>query len=293
MTILDAVIQGIVQGLTEFLPVSSDGHLTLVQYFTGTNGQGSLLFTVMLHLGTLISVFVFYRHLIGELIIEFFRMCGQIFTGKFHYKACNSQQKMIIMILVSLIPLLAFYFVKDYFAALAEDNDIIVEGICFLFTGSLLMLADKCPKDDKVASEMKVKDSLIIGFFQGVAALPGVSRSGSTISVALLRGFSREYAVAFSFIMGIPAIIGANVFEVKDAIPAETQMEFLPILIGIVLAAAVGFFAIKLIAWLVKTDKFAVFAYYTLVLGALVICEGIFEIFAGKNIFQYVGGLIK
>ncbi len=291
MTILNAILQGILQGITEFLPVSSDGHLTLYQHFTKTSGEGALFFTVMLHLGTLIAVFIAYHTLIGELLLEFCRMIGDIFTGRFSFRKLNPDRRMILMILVSLIPLLAFYFVKDFFTAIAEDSDIVVEGVLFLVTGIMLFLADRCYKGDKTARNMKSPDALLIGTMQGLAALPAVSRSGSTISMALLRGYSREYAVAFSFIMGIPAIIGANVFELGDAVAQGTQINWPPILIGVAVSAIVGFFAIKLLAWMVKTDKLAIFSYYTLALGVVVIIIGAIEHMAGMNFVDLLSSM--
>ncbi|SDN38967.1 undecaprenyl-diphosphate phosphatase [Acetanaerobacterium elongatum] len=292
MTILNAILQGILQGITEFLPVSSDGHLSLYQHFTKTSGNGALMFTVMLHLGTLIAVFVAYHSLIWDLILEFFRMIGDIFTGKFSLRKLNPDRRMILMILVATLPLAAFYFVKDFFTSLAEDNDIVVEGVLFLFTGIMLFLADRCFKGDKTAKNMRYGDALLIGTFQGLAALPAVSRSGSTISIALLRGYSREYAVAFSFILGIPAILGANIFEFGDALSQSSNINWLPIIIGIICSAVVGFFAIKLLAWMVKSDKLSIFAYYTLALGVLVIIIGAIEHITGSNFVDLISSMI-
>ncbi len=292
MNILNAIFQGILQGITEFLPVSSDGHLTLYQHFTKTSGEGAMLFTLMLHLGTLIAVFAAYYQLIIDLIMEFFRMMADVFRGRFSFKRLSPERRMIIMILVSLVPLAAFYFVKDYFAAIAEDDDIIVEGVLFLFTGLMLFMADHCFKGSKTAKNMTYGDSLLIGTFQGLAALPAVSRSGSTISVALLRGYSRDYAVAFSFIMGIPAIIGANVFEIGDALRQSVVIDWGAVLVGVLFSAVVGFFSIKLLAWMVKTDKLMIFSYYTLTLGVLVIAIGIFENIVKMNFSDYVASLI-
>lgn len=293
MDILNAIFQGVLQGLTEFLPVSSDGHLTLFQHLTKTSGEGAMLFTVLLHLGTLIAVFIAYRKTIWELIVEAFKMLGDIFKGKFSFKEMNPTRRMIIMIIVSLVPLALFFFVKDYFAALAEDSDIVVEGFLFLFTGAMLFLADKCVKGKKTAADMKYSHSLIIGTFQGLAALPAVSRSGSTISSALLLGYTKEYAVSFSFIMGIPAIIGANVFEIADAVQSGAQIDVIPVIIGVACSAVVGFLAIKLIQWLVETDKFIIFAYYTLALGALTIIAGIIEHATNMNIVDLIASMIK
>ncbi len=292
MTILDGVLQGIIQGLTEFLPVSSDGHLALFQHFFGLSGENALFFTVMLHVGTLLAVFIAFYKTIWKMIVEGFRMIGDIFTGKFSYRQANEERKGVIMILISLVPLLAFYFVKDYFTMLSEDGDILVEGFCFLFTGTLLFLADRCVKGRKTAKDMTVREGLRIGFFQGFAALPGVSRSGSTISVGLLSGFSREFMVQFSFIMGIPAIMGASLLELLDALKEGVSFSA-PLLVGMLVSAVVGLAAIKLLSWLVRTDRFGIFAYYTLALGVVVLVIGVIEHIAGADIVSFVNTLFN
>jgi undecaprenyl-diphosphatase len=218
-------------------------------------------------------------------------MVGDIFAGRFSYKAAGEERRMVIMVILSLVPLVAFFFIKDILASFSEDGDIIVEGVSFIFTGSMLFLADKCVKGRKTAGDMRPAEALCVGFFQGFAVLPGVSRSGSTISAGLLCGFSREHAVTFSFIMGIPAMIGAGIFEVRDAVQAGLSIEAAPIIVGIAASAIVGFFAIKLINWLVKTNRFGAFAYYTLALGALVLAAGIVEMFAGRSITELAAGL--
>ncbi len=293
MSVLDGFFQGLIQGLTEFLPVSSDGHLSLFQHFFGLNGENALFFTVMLHVGTLIAVFIAFWKDIWAIVGEFFKTIGDIFKGKFKYSESGEERKAMIMIILSLVPLLLFYLVKDYFTALSEDSDIIVEGVCFLFTGTLLFLADKCVKGKKTAVDMKPREALRIGFFQGFAALPGVSRSGSTISVGLLSGFSREFTVKFSFIMGIPAIMAASFVELLDALEAGIEIDMLPLLVGVITSAIVGLGAIKLISWLIKTDHFGIFAYYTLVLGVIVLILGAIEYFTGSTIPVFVTNLLN
>ncbi|MEA5051600.1 MAG: undecaprenyl-diphosphate phosphatase [Oscillospiraceae bacterium] len=291
MTVFEGILQGVIQGLTEFLPVSSDGHLSLFQHFFGLSGDNALFFTVMLHVGTLIAVFIAFWKDIWAMIVEFFKMIGDLFTKKFNYKTCNEPRKMVIMVILSLVPLLGFYLIKDWFTYLSEDSDIIVEGVCFLFTGSLLFLADKCVKGNKTAVDMTPREALRIGFFQGFAALPGVSRSGSTISVGLLSGFSREFMVKFSFIMGIPAILAASGVELLGALKAGVDIDMLPLAAGVVTAAVVGLAAIRLITWLVKTDRFGIFAYYTLILGVVVLILGAVEAFTGTGIADTVRAL--
>lgn len=283
MNIWEAIIQGIVQGLSEFLPVSSSGHLSLVQHFTGNSGEGSLMFSAILHLGTLLAVFVAFRQTIWALLKEFGAMVKDIFKGKFSLKNANGERNMIVMLVISTAMLIPFVFFKDFFEGFAEDNSIFAEGICFLYTAAILMLSDKCLKGMKKPKNIKRKDAVTIGFFQGVALLPGVSRSGSTISSALFCGFTRETAVRYSFVLGIPAILGGCLLEVGDAVKSGVDFH-ISYVIGFVVAAVVGICAIKMVSWLVKSDKFKYFAYYTAVLGVVVIIISIVEKFIGHPI---------
>ncbi len=291
MSIWDGLFQGIIQGATEFLPISSDGHLTLYQHLTGNSGEGALFFNLMLHLGTLVAVFVAYRKDIWALIKTFFAMVGDIFRGKFSFKTKDENRRMIFMFVMACVPLLAFLLVKDWVTAITEDDDIVVEGFCFLWTAVLLFLASKCVKGRKTAREMKVRDALVVGVFQGTAIMPGISRSGSTISSGLLLGFSKEYCVKFSFILGIPAILGASVLEAKDAFAAGLEIEWAPVLVGIVTAAVVGYLCIRLIQYLVASDKFIIFSYYTAALGVVTLAAGILEHAWGSNIVELVSRL--
>ena len=279
MTIFDAVMQGIIQGLTEFLPISSDGHLSIYQHFTGNYGESALIFTLMLHLGTLIAVFVTYRKTIWELIQEGFSILYDLFHGRLAKVTPNKDRKMIYMLVVTTIPLFGFVLIKDFITSFAEDSDIIVEGLCFLFTAVMLFLAAKCVKGRKGPREMTVMDALIIGVFQGLAILPGVSRSGSTISSGLLLGYSKDYMVTYSFILSIPAILGACVLDIPEIIAAGMVYSWPVIIAGLISSAIVGFVAIKLIRYLVVNDKFIIFSYYTFILGIAVFLIGLAERF--------------
>ena len=274
-----AMILGLVQGLTEFLPVSSSGHLSLYQHFTGQSGEAAGLFSILLHLGTLIAVCIAFWDTIWGMIVEFFRMIGDIFTGKFTFRTTDPHRRMIFMLVVALLPLLVFFFLRDWYTSLASDNDIIVEGVCFLATAGLLYLADHLTPGKKDASNMRARDAVLVGVMQGIAPLPGLSRSGSTISAGIFAGLGREFAVAFSFILGIPAVLGANIFEVKDALETGTQMDLLPMLVGMAVAAVVGFLAIKLVRWLARSGNFKVFTWYTAILGVATVTVGIIEKF--------------
>lgn len=286
MSVLEAFLQGLIQGFTEFLPVSSSGHLSLFQHFFGLNGESAVAVTLVLHLGTLIAVFVAFWDKIKRLIVEFFRMLGKIFTGKFKFKESSPEQRMIIMLIVSILPLFAFYIFKDFFEGLASDSDIIVEGIGFLYTSALLFLStSKRFSDGKhTCGDVTVGSALLIGAFQGVALVPGISRSGSTISAGLLTGLKREDAVEYSFILGIPIILAGSLLELKDIGGASESVGILPLIVCFVVAAVAGYFAIRLIKLLVVSDKFRIFAYYTLVLGIIVLCAGIYEHVTGTVI---------
>ena len=289
MNIFEAIMQGIIQGLTEFLPVSSSGHLSLYQHFTGNSGEGALLFSAVLHLGTLVAVFTAFRKTIWELIKELGFMIKDIFTGKFKWKEMNPPRRAIIMMIISLLMLIPFYIFKDFFEGVSEDSDIIVEGICFLYTATILFLSDRCVKGNKKFGDITVKNAVTVGAFQGVALLPGVSRSGSTISGGLFCGFERETAVQYSFILGIPAILGGCLLQVKDAVDQKAMdIEPLNFAVGLIVSAIVRICAIKMVNWLVKSDKFKIFAVYTLILGVVVIGIGIFEHAVGMNLVDYL-----
>lgn len=279
MSFWNAILQGIIQGLTEFLPVSSSGHLSLYQHFTGQSGEAAGLFSILLHLGTLAAVCIAFWDTIWGMIVEFFRMIGDVLKGKFTFHTTDPNRRMIFMIVVALVPLLVFFFLRDWYTSLSTDNDIIVEGLCFLATAGLLYLADHLVPGKKTASNMRVRDALLVGTMQGIAPLPGLSRSGSTISAGIFAGLNREFAVAFSFILGIPAVVGANIFEVKDALEAGTEIEILPMLVGMVTAVVVGFLAIKLVRWLARSGNFKVFTWYTAILGTATVIIGVVEKF--------------
>lgn len=281
MSILSAILQAIIQGITEFLPVSSSGHLSLYQHFTGNSGEGALMFSALLHLGTLAAVCTVFYKQIWELIKEFCLMVKDIFTGNFSINDASPQRRVVFMYIISTALLIPFVIFKGVFEGFAEDGSILMEGICFLYTAAILFMADRTAKGSKRAVDMKYKDATTIGFFQGIALLPGVSRSGSTISAGLFCGLTREAAVSYSFILGIPAILGGCLIEVKDGIAQEADIGVLPCIIGFVVAAIVGFLAIKLVQMLIKSDKFKVFWIYLGILGAVVIIIAIIEAIIG------------
>lgn len=284
MTMIDAIIQAIIQGLTEFIPVSSSGHLSIANHFLGIRGEDSILLIIVLHLGTLFAVFVAFRKTIWALIKEFVFLIGDIFRGKFKWKEMNGSRRMIFMLIFACVPLLGFYILKDMFEAVASDDDIILEGICFLFTGFILYISTKVIGGRKDMAQMRAGDAFTIGIFQGIALLPGVSRSGSTISSGILCGLKREEAVKFSFVLGIPPILAASALQFRDLHGVQTDIDIAPLVVGFLISAVVGFLAIKLVQWLIKSDRFKIFAVYTLALGIVVIIIGIIEKIYGVSV---------
>lgn len=285
MSIFDAVIQGIIQGLTEFLPVSSSGHLSVYQHFTGNSGEAAGIYSILLHFGTLMAVMIAFWGEILDMIKEFFAMAKEIISGKFNKNNMSGSRRMIFLLIVSLLPLCVFYFISDFYNSLSTDNDIVVEGLCFLLTAALLIISGKCVKKGGATAEnMSWKQALGMGIMQGIAPLPGLSRSGSTISTGLILGVSRDQAVAFSFIMGVPAVLAANILEVPAAITGEVEINWIAAIIGMAVSLAVGLGAIKTVKLLVKNDKFTKFAWYLIPFGVLIIAAGIFEHITGTAI---------
>ena len=281
--IVSIIIQAVIQGLTEFLPVSSSGHLSLAQHFMNIE-EGNLLISVVLHLGTLAAVVIAFRKRIWGMIKEFFLTIRDICKGQFRWSKMNDDRRMMFMVIIATLILVPFVFIKDFFTSVQGDGDIIFEGCAFIFTSIILILSDACVKGYKTGKDMKVRDAVIVGLFQCVALFPGVSRSGSTISSGLFCGLTRETAAAFSFILGIPAILGSAVLEVRDVVKEGIQVDLLPLLIGAVISAVVGILAIKLVNIVIKNDKFKIFGIYTLIIGIACIGIGIYETLTGNHI---------
>ena len=265
---LSVIILGLVQGLAEFLPISSSGHLVIFQSFLPGLDQISkdMTLDVLLHLGTLIAVFVVYRKTIWNMIIEFFRMIGQIFSGKFKFRKANKYQLMCIFVIVATLPLFLVVFVSDFIES--KMRNLLVVGIMLFITAALLFIADRSVKGKKQMKDMTVLHALKLGLFQMVATIPGLSRSGSTISAAINMGFDRQTAVEFSFIMAIPAVIGANILSLKDVFEQGFNTAlFGPYIVGIVIAAVTGIAAINLVKYISRKDKFGWFSIYCIIAG--------------------------
>ena len=292
MSMIEAVIQGIIQGLTEFLPISSSGHLSLFQYFTGRNGETGALFSILLHLGTLLAVCIAFYKTILCMVVEFFAIIRDIFTGRFSFREMSNYRKMIFLLIVSLLPMAITFLFLDFFSGLSSDNSIVAEGLGFLATSALLTLSVRCVKGRKTSGTTTYKDALAMGFMQSVAPIPGISRSGSTISVGLLCGLEREFAVSFSFIMGVPTVLGANILEIGPALKTGLDIPAHALIAGLVASLVFGLLAIWMVRWLVVGDKFIWFARYTFVLGVITLIIGLIDKFAGYPVQQWIIGLV-
>ena len=273
MSYLFSIAMGFLQGVAEFLPISSSGHLTLFQYFFSPEQNPEeldMLFTILLHFGTLISVCVYYWRDVVDMIREFFLGLADLFSRRGgHTGRPPEARRLVLMIVVATLPLFAVLLVKDVVDA-AFTNVTFVSA-ALIATGFLLFFSDRMAKGRKNARTATMLDALLVGCAQAVGTLPGISRAGITISAGMLRGFDRSFAVRFSFLMSLPAVLGANILEVADAVQAGgVDTSRLPMyLVGMVVSGVVGYFAIRLVNLLASKGKFGAFAYYCWAVGTL------------------------
>lgn len=276
LTYMKAILLGLVQGLAEFLPISSSGHLSLLQYFFGIEGESVLIFAVLLHMGSLIAVFVVYGKDFIELFAELGRTIKDVCTGKGLQPNKNETRKLGCMIVVATIPTAIIgYFFNDFFTSLY--NSIIAIGIALIITGTLLYAAQRVGRDRNGIQEMNYRNAVFIGVMQGLAVTPGISRSGSTLFGGLFINLKKEFAVKFAFLISMPSILGSFVLELPGAIEMGMQgVAIGPILAGMLAAAISGYVAIKLMIRVVVSNKLTFFSGYTWVLGTIVVIYGLF-----------------
>ena len=258
MEIINAIILGIIQGLTEFLPVSSSGHLEIAKAILGEGkvGEESLLMTVVLHFATALSTIIIFRK---DLI--------EIFLGLFQFKN-NEAFQFSLKIVLSMIPAtLVGVFLNDEIEALFGGALTLV-GSMLLITGLLLLLADRAKASEK---QVEVKDAILVGISQAIAILPGISRSGATISTAVILGIDKEKAARFSFLMVVPLIFGKMAKDFFSGEISATDTNFLVLFIGFIFAFLTGMLACKWMIKLVKSSQLKYFAYYCFAIGSIVI----------------------
>ena len=283
MSLLQAIFMGIIQGLTEFLPVSSSGHLAIFKILFGVDTDTGMLFDVLLHLGTLAAICVVYYKDIWKLILDGFGiLCDALINvaifinnkkNREHepYRRIvnSSYRKFVMLVIVSTIPTGVIGVIGGDAVEMASEI-LIVPGICLIATAILLFIADRTKDGDKLPKNISYTNAFGIGIAQGIATLPGLSRSGTTITACLLSGFNRNFAVKYSFIMSIPAILGAVVLELKDFGNMALSGKEIPYyLVGMVIAGLVGYVCIKTMLIVVRKKKFTGFAIYCLIIGAI------------------------
>ena len=277
MDILQGIIIGIVQGLTEFLPVSSSAHLVFVQNLLGV--ESSLAFDTFLHLGSLIAVLWFFRYDIYKMLKSWWLSLGDILQGRFREGFYDDPYKRLAWyVIMATIPV-------GIVGLLFEDSvDALFSGALyvpafFLFvTGTILYLSQRKPSGNINYNNITKKEALFMGLGQACAILPGLSRSGTTIAAGLTIGLDKEFAAKFSFILSIPAILGAFLLQAKD-IGSAMDANFLPVILGFIASIIAGYMAIKWMLDLVQNRNLDIFSYYCWLMGLIVFMGSIAHIF--------------
>lgn len=273
MTIGEAIILGLVQGIAEFLPISSSGHLAILQNLFNMSDieGGHMFFDVLLHFGTLIAICFMYWSDIKAMVVEVLALLSgrKAVTADGRPKQ-YSAARMFFLIVAATLPLVLVLPINDYIGELSQSTVFV--GIALILTGFMLLVSDKMTPGTKTEKNMRFSDALIIGLCQCVATLPGLSRSGTTITAGIATGQNRGYAVKFSLLMSIPAVLGATLLELIKAIKNGIDASLIPAyLFGMVAAMVSGVLAIGLLKMIAKSKHFGGFAYYCWIVGALTI----------------------
>jgi undecaprenyl-diphosphatase len=276
---LNALILGIIQGVAEFLPISSSGHLSIAQNLLGLGVEGTddVFFDVLLHLGTLAAVFAAYWTDIREMVLEFFRMISDVAGGRSPQKIPPAR-RLIVLIVVGTLPLFLILPIKDLVEGLYSNTFFV--GGALLVTGLLLYFCDRIRKGRKNERTVTMADVLVVGLGQAVATCPGISRSGMTISMGCFRGMERRFAVRFAFLLSIPAVLGANILQIKDVAGAGVDVKLLPAyILGVAAAAVSGYLSIRLVRMVADKGRFGAFACYCWAAGAITVVLSLLRAF--------------
>lgn len=283
MTFIQSVFLGIIQGITEFLPVSSSGHLSILRNLFGIQTDGGLLFDVMVHLGTVIAICVVFRRDVLRMIGETIRMVSDIWANGSvlihnkkekdarRYKKIlhNNYRRFVVMVLCATIPTAVIGYAARDLVTLASDS-LLAPGIGLILTAVFLIIADVSENGKKIPKDISFTNSFLIGIAQGISTLPGLSRSGTTIAACLISGYDKRFAVKYSFIMAIPAILGAACMEIGQAFSGGVSLsQFFIYLAGALTAGVVGYFSCRKMLTIVRKKKFRGFAVYCLILGSI------------------------
>ena len=283
MTIVQAIILGVIQGLTEFLPVSSSGHLAIMKNILRMDLETGALYDVLLHVATLVAICIVMRKDIVKLILEFISIVRDVFTNflifidrithkddQYYIKIMSSAyRRFVVLIIVSSIPTAIIGFLLNDIIETVE-NELLVPGICLIATAVIILISDFLADGTKKPKDATVYDAFTIGTAQGIATLPGLSRSGTTITACILCGFDRKFAVKYSFIMSMPAIFGALILKLsKISSETVTGGDIAVYIVGMVIAAVVGYFALIFTTKLVQKKSFKYFAFYCFGIGVV------------------------
>ena len=267
MTYFSAFLLGLVQGIAEFLPISSSGHLSIAQNLLKIDAVVPEFFDVLLHLGTLAAVFVAYWRDICAMVTELIHGVSDLAHGTTP-RQVPPARRLILLIIVGTLPLFAILPVHKKVQALG--NNMVFIGAALVATGFLLFACDLVRKGKKTERSATLADVLVVGAGQAIATMPGISRSGMTITAGCFVGFERRFAVRFSFLLSIPAVLGANILSLKDAVAAGIVWAEVPMyLVGVVTAAVVGYVCIRLLRMVAEKGRFGAFAYYCWAVGLL------------------------
>lgn len=273
MPLFKAIILGAVQGLTEFLPVSSSGHLVIFQYLFNLR-ESEILFDVGVHMGTLVAVIIFFRKDLHSIMASVFRFFNGILKKKLSLADATQDPdiKLALLIIVGTVPTvilgLFFHTIVDRIF-----SSVILVGLMLIVTGLLLLMTVRIKNNRKTITNFSIKEALTIGLMQGISILPGISRSGSTIAVGLFMGLERETAARFSFLLSIPAIIGATILEFKD-ISIYPSAQIISTLIGAFTSCLVGYGALGFLLFIVKKGRLHFFAPYCFAVGIIALIIG-------------------
>ncbi len=267
MTYLSSFLLGLVQGLAEFLPISSSGHLSIARNLLGLDTEVPAFFDVLLHLGTLVAVFAAYWRDICDMVVELCRGVSDLVHGTTP-RQVPPARRLILLIIVGTLPL--FLLLPIHKKVQALSSNMVFIGAALVVTGFLLFACDLVRKGKKTERNATLADVLVVGVGQAIATLPGISRSGMTITTGCFVGFERKFAVRFSFLLSIPAVLGANILSLKDAAEAGINWGEVPMyLVGVITAAVVGYICIRLLRMVAEKGRFGAFAYYCWAVGLL------------------------
>lgn len=274
MNIIEAIIMGVIQGLAEFLPISSSGHLAIFRQILNLKLDQGILFEVLLHFGTLIAIFIVYWHEILALIIHGIALIGRLFQalfGKIEWKQVidTKEQRFVVMVLITMIPTMIIGLALKNMVENAYET-LLIPGIGLFITAGILLITIRLKEGDLDETNAKYSTALMVGVAQGLAVFPGLSRSGSTIVAGKSMKFDKEFATRFSFIMSIPAVLGANVLSLLEAdFNTITSSDWLTYGIGVIFSAGVGYVCIRTLLNIIRKNKLHYFAYYCMFAGGL------------------------